>query len=101
MSPALGVVRRTFSGWSPAAWTARVAEQVIREFDEAVARATGDLGQPGLSISRYRPDVLRTNVAPTLVLDDWMRPKLSRSYALIRPPSQKPSIPFGRRGTHL
>jgi acetolactate synthase I/II/III large subunit len=58
--------------------TARVAEQVIREFDEAVARATGDLGKPGPVYLEIPPDVLRTNVAPTLVLDDWMRLKLRR-----------------------
>jgi acetolactate synthase-1/2/3 large subunit len=58
--------------------TARVAEQVIREFDEAVARATGDLGEPGPVYLEIPTDVLRTNVAPTLVLDDWMRPKPGR-----------------------
>src|SRR5258706_11214674 len=58
--------------------SARVAEQVIREFDEAVARATGDLGEPGPVYLEIPTDVLRTNVAPTLVLDDWMRPKPSR-----------------------
>ena len=32
--------------------TARVAEQVIRELDEAVARAMGDLGEPGPGLCR-------------------------------------------------
>src|ERR1700686_473866 len=58
--------------------TARVAEQVIREFDEEVARATGDLGEPGPVYLEIPTDILRTNVAPTLVLDDWIRPKPSR-----------------------
>jgi acetolactate synthase-1/2/3 large subunit len=58
--------------------TARVAEQVIREFDEAVARATGDLGEPGPVYLEIPTDILRTNVASTLVLDDWMRPKPCR-----------------------
>src|ERR1700688_4511466 len=52
--------------------TARVPDQVIREFDEAVARATGDLGEPGPVYLEIPTDVLRTNVSPTLVLDDWM-----------------------------
>src|SRR5580704_7646132 len=58
--------------------TARVAEQVIREFDEAVARATGDLGEPGPVYLEIPTDVLRTNVAPNLVLDDWMAAKPQR-----------------------
>ena len=55
--------------------TARVADQVIREMDEAVARAMGDLGEPGPSYIEIPTDVLRTRVDPGLVLDDWMRPK--------------------------
>ena len=55
--------------------TARVADQVIREMDEAVARAMGDLGEPGPSYIEIPTDVLRTCVDPGLVLDDWMRPK--------------------------
>src|ERR1700675_3152611 len=60
--------------------TARVAEQVVREFDEAVARATRDLGEPGPVYLEIPTDVLRTNVAPTLVLDDWIRPKPRRVF---------------------
>jgi acetolactate synthase-1/2/3 large subunit len=60
--------------------TARVAEQVIREFDEAVGRANGDLGEPGPVYLEIPTDVLRTNVAPNLVLDDWMRPKPRRVF---------------------
>ena len=55
--------------------TARVADQVIREMDEAVARAMGDLGEPGPSYIEIPTDVLRTRVGPGLGLDDWMRPK--------------------------
>ncbi|MDE3175271.1 MAG: thiamine pyrophosphate-binding protein [Pseudomonadota bacterium] len=58
--------------------TARVADQVIREFDEAVARAFGDVGEPGPSYIEIPTDVLRAHVAENLVLEDWMRPKPSR-----------------------
>ncbi|TPQ47103.1 acetolactate synthase [Prosthecomicrobium hirschii] len=59
--------------------TARVADQVIRELDEAVARAFGDMGEPGPVYIEIPTDVLRTRVAPNLVLDDWMRPKPPRT----------------------
>jgi len=58
--------------------TARVADQVMRELDEAVARAFGDLGEPGPSYIEVPTDVLRTHVAPNLVLDEWMRPRGTR-----------------------
>jgi acetolactate synthase I/II/III large subunit len=58
--------------------TLRVPDQVVRELDEAVARAEGDAGEPGPSYLEIPTDVLRTNVASTLVLDDWMRPKPRR-----------------------
>ncbi len=58
--------------------TARVAEQVVRELDEAVARAMGDLGEPGPVYVEIPTDVLRLNVPPQLVLKDWMRPKPPR-----------------------
>ncbi|MBK0399781.1 thiamine pyrophosphate-binding protein [Limibaculum sp. M0105] len=58
--------------------TARVPEQVIREMDEAVARAMGDLGEPGPAYIEIPTDVLRSHVPPQLVLDDWMRPKPAR-----------------------
>ncbi len=58
--------------------TARVPEQVIRELDEAVARALGDLGEPGPVYLEIPTDVLRTHVPPQLVLDDWLRPKPQR-----------------------
>src|SRR5210317_1250678 len=40
--------------------TARVADQVIRELDEAVARAMGDGGEPGPVYIEIPTDVLRT-----------------------------------------
>lgn len=58
--------------------TLRVADQVIREFDEAVARAVGDMGERGPVYLEVPTDVLRTSVAPALVLEDWMRAKPQR-----------------------
>ena len=58
--------------------TARVPEQVVRELDEAVARAMGDLGEPGPVYVEIPTDVLRTHVPRQLVLDEWMRPKPPR-----------------------
>jgi acetolactate synthase-1/2/3 large subunit len=61
-----------------AARTARVAEQVVREFDEAVARAMGDAGEPGPAYVEIPTDVLRTRVPAQLVLDEWLQPKRPR-----------------------
>lgn len=58
--------------------TARVPEQAIRELDEAIARATGDLGEPGPAYIEFPTDVLRQAVPPALVLDDWVRSKPAR-----------------------
>src|SRR5262245_3467219 len=58
--------------------TARVAEQVVRELDEAVARAMGDAGEPGPAYIEVPTDVLRTRVPPQLVLDEWMQAKAPR-----------------------
>src|SRR6478735_9464527 len=58
--------------------TLRVADQVIRELDEAVARATGDLGEPGPVFVEIPTDVLRVPVPDALVLDEWMRPAQPR-----------------------
>jgi acetolactate synthase-1/2/3 large subunit len=66
--------------------TARVAEQVVRELDEAVARIMGDAGEPGPAYIEIPTDVLRTHVPPQLILSDWMRPK---------PPRVLPSDPAG------
>ncbi len=59
--------------------TARVADQVIREFDEAVSRAMGDAGEPGPVYIEIPTDVLRTHVQPNLVLDEWMAAKPPRA----------------------
>src|SRR5581483_2941027 len=58
--------------------TLRVPEQVIRELDEAVARAMGDSGEPGPVYVEIPTDVLRTHVPPQLVLDEWMDAKPPR-----------------------
>ena len=58
--------------------TARVAEQVIREMDEAIARAQGDMGEPGPSYIEVPTDVLRTRVAAKLIPADWMLAKPAR-----------------------
>ena len=58
--------------------TLRVPEQVVRELDEAVARAMGDAGEPGPVYVEIPTDVLRTTVPPQLVLDDWMQAKAPR-----------------------
>lgn len=58
--------------------TLRVAEQVVREFDEAVARAMGDSGEPGPVYVEIPTDVLRTHVPPQLVLDEWIAGKPPR-----------------------
>jgi thiamine pyrophosphate-dependent acetolactate synthase large subunit-like protein len=58
--------------------TARVAEQVVRELDEAVARAIGDMGEPGPVYIEIPTDVLRTSVPAQLVLDEWMAAKPPR-----------------------
>jgi len=52
--------------------TARVADQVLREMDEAISRAFGDLGEPGPSYIEIPTDVLRAHVQPQLVLDEWL-----------------------------
>src|SRR5258708_8445951 len=58
--------------------TARVPEQVVRELDEAVARAMGAGGEPGPVYIEIPTDVLRTLVPPQLVLDEWMAAKPPR-----------------------
>jgi acetolactate synthase I/II/III large subunit len=58
--------------------TLRVADQVVRELDEAVARAEGDAGEPGPSYVEIPTDVLRADVSPSLVLKEWMAPKPRR-----------------------
>ncbi len=61
--------------------TLRVPDQVVREFDEAAARAMGDAGEPGSVYLEIPTDVLRTRVPPQLVLDEWMQAKPVRVIA--------------------
>lgn len=58
--------------------TARVADQAVRELDEAIARAFGDVGEPGPVYLEVPTDVLRTRVPENLVPDDWVRAKPTR-----------------------
>ena len=58
--------------------TLRVADQVLRELDEAWSRATGDQGEPGPVYVEVPTDVLRERVAPALVLDEYLRDKPAR-----------------------
>jgi len=59
--------------------TLRVAEQLVRELDEAVARAMGDAGEPGPVYLEIPTDVLRQIVPPALVLDEWLSAKPART----------------------
>ncbi len=61
--------------------TARVADQVLREMDQAIAAAMGDGGEPGPVYLEVPVDVLRTTVQPALVLDEWLAPKQPRRIA--------------------
>jgi len=61
--------------------SARVPEQVLRELDEAIAKATGDLGEPGPSYIEIPTDVLRISVPEQLVLDEWLETKPPRRVA--------------------
>ncbi|MDH3221033.1 MAG: thiamine pyrophosphate-binding protein [Gammaproteobacteria bacterium] len=58
--------------------TAREPSQALRELDEAIARAFGDAGEPGPAYIEFPTDVLRQEVPPRLVLDDWLAPKPPR-----------------------
>ena len=58
--------------------TATVAEQVLRELDEAVARACGDGGEPGPAYIEIPTDVLRQPISEGLVLEEYLRPRPPR-----------------------
>ena len=55
--------------------TARAADQVLREMDEAIACAMGDAGPVYLEVP---VDIVRTSVKPELVLDEWLAAKAPR-----------------------
>ncbi len=55
--------------------TLRVADQVIREFDEAVSSRLRRSRRAGPVYLEIPTDVLRTPVSKSLILSDWMRPK--------------------------
>jgi len=67
--------------------TLRVPDQVVRELDEATARAIGDAGEPGPVYVEIPTDVLRTHVAPQLVLNEWLTAKPAR-----RPPPDSAAV---------
>ncbi|BDB30271.1 MULTISPECIES: thiamine pyrophosphate-binding protein [Cupriavidus] len=54
--------------------TARIADHVVREFNEAFACAAGYVREPGPAYIEVPTDVLRTPILPQLILDDWMQP---------------------------
>jgi acetolactate synthase-1/2/3 large subunit len=58
--------------------TLRVAEQVLRELDEGVARAMGDAGEPGPVYLEIPTDVLREGIPPALAMEEWLAPKPPR-----------------------
>lgn len=58
--------------------TLRQADQVLRELDEAWARAAGDRGEPGPVYVEIPTDVLREEVPPALVTDEHLRAKPRR-----------------------
>ncbi|HEY2195481.1 MAG TPA: thiamine pyrophosphate-binding protein [Actinomycetospora sp.] len=58
--------------------TLRSADQVLREFDEAWARASGDRGEPGPVYLEIPTDVLRQEVPPALQTEEHFRAKPRR-----------------------
>ncbi len=65
--------------------TLRVADQVLRELDEALARATGDAGEPGPVYVEIPTDVLRQPLPTALAQPDWLAPKPRR----VQPPDHE------------
>ena len=58
--------------------TLGVADQLLRELDEAWSRAEGDRGEPGPVYVEIPTDVLREHVAPALISEEHLRPKPRR-----------------------
>jgi acetolactate synthase-1/2/3 large subunit len=86
--------------------TLRVADQVLRELDEAWARAGGDRGEPGPVYVEVPTDVLRESVPPALVTDEHLRAKpprrvpphpddITAAAALLRA-AERPAVISGR-----
>lgn len=62
--------------------TVREPSRILPELDEAVARATGETGEPGPSYIDFPTDTLRAVVPPAFQLDEHFRPKAP---AVLRP----------------
>lgn len=62
--------------------TARVAGQVLREIDGAIAHAFGDAGEPGPVYIEIPTDVLRETVPRALVMDEHLLPKPQRTMTI-------------------
>ncbi len=60
--------------------TLRFADNVPRDLDKAWSTAMGDGNPPGPVYLEIPTDVLRKNVPPNLVLDEYMRPKSLRRH---------------------
>lgn len=60
--------------------TLRFADNVPRDLDKAWSTAMGDGNPPGPVYIEIPTDVLRKNVPPNLVLDEYMRPKSLRRH---------------------
>ncbi|MEJ2889747.1 thiamine pyrophosphate-binding protein [Actinomycetospora aeridis] len=86
--------------------TLRQHDQVLRELDEAWARASGDRGEPGPVYVEIPTDVLRQEVPPALVTDEHLRAKPRRrpqphpddvaAVAELVRNAQKPAVISGR-----
>ncbi|MEJ2861676.1 thiamine pyrophosphate-binding protein [Actinomycetospora flava] len=86
--------------------TLRQHDQVLRELDEAWARASGDRGEPGPVYVEIPTDVLRQEVPPALITDEHLRAKPRRrpqphpddvaAVADLVRKAQKPAVISGR-----
>ena len=90
--------------------TLRVADNVLRDLDKAVAMAMGDAGAPGPVYVEIPTDVLRETVHPNLALTEHLRPgqltvihpdpvEVGRAAQMIRS-AQRPLVITGRGARH-